>query len=654
MRRVSYPVIFLSLLSTLLVNKANAQAGGDPVLMTVGDKNVTKSEFMSIYMKNNSKAQTTDPKSLEDYVQLFVNFRLKVREAESLGMDTASAFKAELEGYRKQLAQPYLVDNEVTDMLLREAYERSKTDVRASHILFSCDASALPKDTLAAYNKAIETRNKILKGDDFSKLARLTSSDPSAKENAGDLGYFTCMQMVYPFESAAYNAEIGKVTMPVRTRFGYHLILLNDKRPNMGQITAAHIMVKTSKSGTPEDSIAAKKKIDEIYGKIIAGENFADLAGQFSDDKGSAKKGGELPMFGTGRMVPEFEKVAFGLSKDGDISQPFKTMYGWHIVKRLSKKEMGSFDEMKNELKPKVAKDSRSQKSKDSKLNKIKKEYNFTENLKMRDEMVKVMDTTFFDGKWKASAAAKLNKQLFSLGGKNYTQSDFAMYLESHQTKRPKTDFSLAINEAYSNYVNEMLYAQEESNLTAKYPEYKALLQEYRDGILLFDLTDKNVWSKAVKDTSGLKNYYEANKNKYLWDKRVKAAIFKCNDQKTADAVRKMMKAKKRPTDEEILKAVNQDSQLNLKIERGTWLKGEQELVDQFGWTVGLSADKTVEKQIVFVDVESVIEPQPKTLQEAKGLVTAEYQASLEKEWLDELRKKYPVKIDQQVLSTIK
>lgn len=655
-RKIFSGLSFLALWGVLTVNQGLAQTSTDPVLMTVGDKNVTKSEFLSIYMKNNTKAQSTDPKSLEDYVQLFVNFKLKVREAESLGMDTAAAFKSELEGYRKQLAQPYLVDNEVTDMLLKEAYERSKTDVRASHILIGCDANALPKDTLAAYNKAIEARNKILKGESFAKIAGIYSTDPSVKENSGDLGYFTCMQMVYPFESAAYNAEVNKVTMPVRTRFGYHLILVSDKRPNMGNITVAHIMVKTTKNGTPEDSLAAKKKIDEIYGKIQAGENFADLAGQFSDDKGSAKKGGELPMFGTGRMVPEFEKVAFGLTKDSEISKPFQTMYGWHIVKRLSKKEMGSFEEMKNEIKPKIAKDSRSQKSKDSKLNKIKKEYNFSENLKMRDELVKVMDTTFFEGKWKASAAAKMNKEIFNLAGKSYTQTDFAKFLESRQTKRPKTDYGMAVNEAYTNFVNESLLAQEESSLAAKYPEYRALLQEYRDGILLFDLTDKNVWSKAVKDTVGLKSFYEANKNKYLWEKRVKGAVYKCNDEKTAAEVRKMLKGKpkKAVSDEDILKAVNKDSQLNLKIERGTWLKGEQEIVDQFGWTPGLSADKTIDKQIVFVEVESVIEPTPKTLQEAKGMVTADYQASLEKNWLDELRKKYPVKIDQQVLSTIK
>ncbi|HRG59387.1 MAG TPA: peptidylprolyl isomerase [Bacteroidia bacterium] len=651
-------VLLATILSCTFIS--NAQNSSDPVLMTVAGKTITKSEFEAIYHKNNTKNASSDAKSLEDYLQLFINFKLKVKEAEELGLDTVSAFKNELEGYRKQLAAPYLTDNEVNDKLLREAYDRMKKDVRASHILIKCDAAALPKDTLTAYNKAIAARNRILKGEDFSKVAKEVSEDPSAKDNGGDLGYFTSMQMVYPFETAAFNAEINKVSMPIRTRFGYHIILKVEERPNQGQITVAHVMVKTpQKDPNVKDTsrVDPKAKIDELYAKIKAGADFAEMAKQHSDDKGSAKKGGELPMFGTGRMVIEFEKAAFALKNDGDISMPIQTQYGWHIIKRLSKKELGTFDELKPELKAKIGKDSRSQNGKESMIVKIKKQYNFKENLKLRDEFVKAMDTTYFEAKWKSSSASKLTKDgLFSIGDKTYNQKDFAVYLENHQSKRAKTDFTMLVNDMYKEFVNETCLAYEESKLASKYPEFKALLQEYRDGILLFDLTDKNVWSKAVKDTVGLKAFYEENKAKYMWETRAEATVYKCANEKIAADLRKMLKdkAKKKYTNDDILKAINKDSQLNLSIETGKFSKGDNEIVDKMEWKKGLSANTNIDKQVVIVDFENIIAPTNKTIAEAKGLITADYQNYLEKQWIASLRGKYQFTVDKAVLGTVK
>jgi peptidyl-prolyl cis-trans isomerase SurA len=641
----------------LYAGSATAQnsAGNDPELLNIAGKPITKSEFMSVYMKNNSKAQASDPKSVEDYMELFINFKLKVKAAEELGMDTVSAFRNELEGYRKQLAQPYLVDNEVTDLLLKEAYERMKTDVRASHILIKCEPNALPKDTLAAYNKAMEARKRLTKGEAFEKVARSVSDDPSAKDNGGDLGYFSSLQMVYPFETAVYNTEVGKITMPVRTRFGYHVIQVNDKRKNPGTITVAHIMVKSPVGANAEDSLKARKKIEEIQGKLKSGEKFAELARQFSDDKGSAKRGGELPAFGTGRMVPEFEKAAFALAADSAVSDIIKTQYGWHIIKRISRKDLAPYEEMKAEIKTKVAKDSRSQKSKDSKLAAIRKEYGFTETLAARDEVAPLVDTTYFEGKWQSEKAKALKKDLFSIGDKKYTQADFVKFLESRQTKRPKVDIPQLVREQYSLFVNESLLACEEAKLPSKFPEYKALLQEYRDGILLFDLTDKNVWSKAVKDTLGLKSYYEANKTKYMWDSRVEATIFKCADEKIAAELRKKLGNKKKPlSDDELKKEINKDSQLALEIEKGKFLKGENEWVDKNGWTPGLGQNQVKEKQVIIVRIDKVINPEPKTLQEAKGAITADYQSQLEKDWIASLRAKYPVTVNREILKSIK
>jgi peptidyl-prolyl cis-trans isomerase SurA len=335
---------------------------------------------------------------------------MKVFEADANGLDTISSFKTELAGYRKQLAAPYLTDKNVNEALIQEAYERMKTEVKASHILIRVTEDALPKDTIEAYTRLIIIRDALMgknptpakiaeyeailkksssaltkastkqdtlnyntklnavKGisvalnsgnDKFSAAAKKTSEDPSAADNGGDLGYFTSLQMVYPFENAAYKTNNGDITMPVRTRFGYHILKVVDKRPRQGEILTAHIMVKFAKDMGEKEKSNLKTKIDEIYTKLKAGEKFEDLARQFSDDKPSAEKGGQLQWFGSSRMPIEFEKAAFALTNNGDYSEPFTTNYGWHIVKRIDKKGLASFADMKGDLKQRIGKDSR-------------------------------------------------------------------------------------------------------------------------------------------------------------------------------------------------------------------------------------------------------------------------------------------------------
>ncbi len=506
-------------LTLIVANVAVSQTNKDATLMTIAGSKVTVAEFESVYHKNNTKETTNDNKSLNDYVDLFVNFKLKVKEAEEMGLDTAKSFKDELSGYRKQLSQPYLTDKDVNEKLLSETYNRLKEDIRASHILVKVAENALPKDTLDAYNKIMKIRARIVKGEDFNKVAaeKGISDDPSAKDNGGDLGYFTALQMVYPFETAAYRTKVGQVSNPVRTRFGYHIIKVVDRRPAQGEVLVAHIMIKTPPNMKEEDSVNTYKKTQEIYEKIKAGtEKFDDLAQQFSDDKASAKKGGELPWFGTYKMPPEFEKASFALKNKGDMSEIVRTKYGWHIIKLKDKRGLASFEEMKSELKAKVTKDSRSQVGRESLISKIKTEYKFKEVLKAREEFYKVMDTSLFEGKWDITKAKALNKPMFSLNDKNYTQSDFATFISNHQSKRSKADYKMVVDGLYKQFVDETVITYEESRLDSKYPDFKSLMQEYRDGILLFELTDQKVWSKAVKDTTGSKAFYEKNKTNYM------------------------------------------------------------------------------------------------------------------------------------------
>lgn len=706
-------------LSLLILGSATtfAQNANDPILMNVCGTNVTLSEFMSVYKKNN-KDQSNDRKAIENYLDLFTVFKMRVKEAEAMKLDTSASFINELAGYRRQLAQPYLTDRDVNDRLLKEAYDRMQTDVHAAHVLIKCDENALPKDTLLAWQRTMIAQNmlngkpvtklideyekqlrsnytangtvKMNKADSttfatqvnslrqldrkykgkavpFAELAKGLSDDPSAKENGGDLGYFTSMQMVYPFETAAYEGKVGEITNPVRTRYGYHLLKVIDRRPAQGEVRVAHIMVKTTTGMSVEDSLKAKQKIEEIAQKLKTGGNFEELARQYSDDKPSAAKGGELPWFGRYKMPAEFEEASFNLANDGEISAPIKTRYGWHIIKRLERRGIPKYDDMKADLKTRVTRDSRSQKGRESLIVRIKQENNFSETKivtltkKMKkkkkpaiitfpalDEMYGAVDTSIYKGVWTADRAKTMNKTMFSLAGKNYTQGDFASYIESHQARRAKTnDIRSIVNDQYSKWVEETCINLEESQLDKKYPEFKALMQEYRDGILLFDLMDRKVWSKAVKDSVGLKNFYELNKEKYKWDERADATVYNCASDSVAKVVRAMLAKKK--TSKEILETLNKKSQLNLQVESKLFVKGENDVVDR-NWKTGLSANTNKDKKVIFADVKKIVPPTVKTLQESKGLVTADYQNQVEKEWNESLKKNCPVSVYKEVL----
>ena len=639
------------------------------MLLTVENEKITVDDFLKVYNKNNNAANAIDPKSVEEYLELFINFKLKVKEAEALGMDTAKDFIRELRGYRTQLAKPYLTDQEMTDELIKEAYERMKTDVHTSHILVRVGLNALPADTMKARNR-LNSILRVIKNPekDFGKTAAEWSEDPSAAQNYGDLGYFTAFQMVYPFETAAYNTEVGKVSKPVRTRFGYHLLYIHDKRPARGQIKAAHILIKTDEKAEDIKQANAEQKINEIYERIKKGESFEALARQFSDDKSSAVKGGELPMFGTGRMVPEFEDAAFALKSDGEVSAPIKTQYGWHIIKRLEYEPIPPFEEVAKEIKRKISRDGRSQKTKTAFLDKLKNTYQYKVDEKALKEMVSCMTDDFFEGQWSAEKeCAGKEKFLFSLvdveqGSKKYefTQADLAQFMQSNR-RYERTEENLGQKETILGLIlDRMVEAKvmqlEDDNLEEKYPEFKHIMKEYRDGILLFELMDEKVWTKAIKDTAGLEAFYEANKTKFMWDKRLDAKIYVCKDEAVAKKARKLAKkqAKKGWSNDRILEKINADSQLALDIREGKYLKGDDPIIDKIEWKQGLSENMNIDNQTIFVSVLQVLPPQPKAISEARGIITAAYQTKLEEDWIKELRNKYNFKVDENVLKSIK
>jgi peptidyl-prolyl cis-trans isomerase SurA len=644
-------ILVLSVLFSIQVSAQN-----DDSVIEIDGKKVSKSEFLQIYLKNNN-APKYDQQSLDEYMELFKKFKLKVAEAEALGYDTIPKLKKELEGYRKQLAQPYLIDSSQNSYLVNQAYERMKTEIRASHILIRVEENALPEDTLRAFNKIMALKKRIEAGEDFAAVAKSKggSEDPSAQRNNGDLGFFTAFQMVYQFEEAAYTTPVGSISNPVRTKYGYHILKIADQRPARGTMKAAHIMIAVAKDASEEEKVSAQKKVDEIYAKLKNGESFATLASEFSDDGQTAEKGGELPLFGTGtttRMVPEFEEAAFALKNDNDISQPVKTDVGFHIIKRLQWTPLRTFAELKKEIQSKVNKDDRAISTQLSFITKMKKSYGFADNFaKTSKWFVQNIDTNYVKGKWNASKL-KSDKVMFTLADQKFTQKQFAKYLEKNYRAVRSTDNRTLVEKQYANFQKAEILAYEERQLDNKYPEFKALMKEYHDGILLYEVMTDKVWNKAIKDTAGLRVYFNANNNKYVWGERANAYVYECTSKEVAAKVATLLKSDT-ISSKTIIGIINKDSELNLRVRTGKFETATTSYLKNQVIKKGVNPVYQFENKYYVVKVDELLPAGPKLLSEAKGAATSDYQTYLEKQWLEEIAKKHPIIVNKQVLYSL-
>ncbi len=634
-------VLSVILLSILKISTAQN-------ILTIGDKNISLEEFKGIFYKNNHKAEITK-KYLDEYMNLFVNFKLKVIEAEELGMDTNLTFINELEGYRKQLAKPYLKNNEFDSLLLAESYNRMLIDINASHILIQIDENASDVEDKLGYEKALKIRNSIIeKYISFSEAAKNSSDDKSALSNGGNLGYFTAFKMVYDFETAAYNTAIGDISMPIRTKYGYHLIKVNERRNAVGSVTVSHIMMKTGKGADKKRITDAKEKINKVMNLLNDGENFSEVAERFSEDRSTAVNGGALPSGGVGKWVPEFEKNAFSLEKIGDNSKPFLTDYGWHIIKLINKQPIGKYSDIEADLKKKIEKDTRNELSQKAVYQKLHKSYYVKNNPLEYKLFRKKAALKVSDGMFKVSFLN--NSVLLSINSFDISVNDFANYILENQY------LGCNIDNMYIDFVNEQLLVYEDNNLEEKYPNYKALLKEYREGILLFDLTNKKVWAKAVEDTIGFQNFFKSNEDSYRWPKRVNATIYTCIDLSTAKKVKRYIYKKNRGniTDEVILNEINSSAALSLQINSNKFAKEDNEYIDSVFWKKGIAKDIILKDgSYVLVDIHEVMPSRIKRLNETRGKVISDYQNFLESEWLYDLKLKHSVKIDMEVLYSI-
>ena len=647
---------------------ASAQSKIDKkVLMTIGDQDITVKEFCDVYYKNNLKSDVIEKKSVDEYLDLFTTFRMKVMEAERLKLDTSARFQKELAGYRKQLAKPFMSSDDITEELLEEAYQRKQKDIRASHILIRCDKKALPSDTLKAYNKAMEVRKKALKGEDFGKLADQYSEDPSARDskgtnetparpgNHGDLGYFSVFDMVYPFETGAYNTKEGEVSMPVRSDFGYHIIKVQSVTDAMGTIQAAHIFLQLPFNAPEEDVAAMKQKADNIYAQLMDqdGKNWNEMVKQYSDDKGTAAHNGTLSQFTVNRIVPEFIEACKSI-KVGEIAKPVRTNYGFHIIKLLGTSGVASFEKERQGLSERIEKDMRSKKSEELVLKQVRKEYKFKQNDKNLEAFLATVDSTILDKAYKPSNDVKMNDVLFTLQGNPTKVSDLVDYINNNMVKQKYVTPATYAYQLYESFCDETVMNYADSHLEEKYPEFKALVQEYKDGIMLFDLMNLEVWDKAVKDTLGLQEFHARNASKYMWGERALATVVTVTRTESLPAVKALMD--KGIELDSLKNAIINDSIRYAFVRKGFFQRGDNQYVDQTEWKVGVRNEipSTVDQTTTIVCIREVREPEQKTLREARGLVTSDYQVELEQKWVQALKERYPVKINEKVLDQVR
>ena len=623
-----------------------ASAQEKTVLFTVNEVPVYTNEFKRVYNKNLDLVKDDSQKDIDNYLDLFVKYKLKIAEAKTLGLDKKPSYLREFGNYKDQLAKNYLNDNKVTDQLVEEAYNRLQTEVDANHILVKLEENASPRDSLLAFQEIQKLRIRAInEGFDVVKKDIHNGRTLFAEE----LGYFTAFKMVYSFENAAYNTPVGEWSAPFRTQFGYHVVLVKDKRKNRGDVTVAHIMLLDK-----EDSEDNQNRINEIYKRIKQGEDFGALAKQFSEDKSSSSNGGQLNTFSAGQLSSKtFEDQAFALEQAKDVSKPFKSEFGYHIVKLIEKHGIKSFSEFAPELKNKIKRDSRSKVINDKRLEGLYNKYNVSKTTPDLKPIVSILNDAYFSSSWKIPADFKGETQLFKIGNTVFSQHDFAEFLLKSQRKRQaKVALEKLVADNYIVFVESSLKIYQEENLENENEDYAQILMEYRDGLLLFDLMETEIWNAAKQDSIGLQQYFALHQDNYFYDVRVDAIVASSAKKSSIKKVAKMLSSNVSP--DAIKAQLNSESKINVSFIEGILDANHQALPKDLKLETGVSDIFTHNDAYSVVSIKSVIPKTSKSFKEAKGHVIADFQEEKEKEWMSGLAKKYKVVINQEALNQVK
>lgn len=638
--------IFSLYILILFSSFCNAQTASDDVLLTIDDTPIYTSEFIRVYNKNLELVKDESQKNVDEYLKLFIDYKLKIAEARILDFDKKKEFKKELNTYRNQLAKKHLTNTNVTEKLVKEAYERAAYDIKAKHILIKIEE--FEKDTIKAYSEILKLRDRFI-NEDFDDLkSELHNGSTVFVE---DLGYFSGFQMVYNFETMAYNTKVGEVSKPFRTQFGYHVVKVFDKKPYKGKVTVGQIMIRQNQKDL---LVNPEQRINEIYKLIEQGENFETLAKQFSEDKNTAIKGGRLAPFTSGQLRLEiFEEQAFLLNKNQNLSKPFKTEFGWHIIKFYSKEILGSLEEMKGSLETKIKRDSRSKFISNALVKQLIKDYNLSyKNLEL-DNFNKFIKGDSDGKNWMILTDLPINSTLFQIKSQNYTYNDFAEYLKAVKQKNnsnlPLKDL---INTLYQNFVNESVLQYHEQNLEKVDVDFSNLLLEFEEGLLLFELMENKIWNVAETDSLKIKIFYDTNKSSYVLEERIDAIIATSSKQKVSKLVRKLLK--KNEGEQTIKEIVNKDGKQNVILTKRELTKTNSVLPKTFKFKKGISKVFFHNDAYHVVKVNRIQPKRLQTFKEAKGAVISDYQKEKELKMLKTLASKYKIDVNQNVLSTIK
>ncbi len=627
-----------------------AQLKTNDILFTVDDETVLASEFIRVYNKNLDLVKDESQKDVDNYLDLFIDYKLKLQEAKKLGLDKKPNYLREFSNYRKQLTKNYLIDTNVTEALIKEAYDRTAYEVNAKHVLVRLMENAPAEDTLKAYNEILKLRERVL-NEGFETVKKAVHNGQTVF--AEDLGYFSGFKMVYDFESAAYNTPVGELSQPFRTRFGYHIVKVFDKRKSRGEVEVAHIMLSKNKS---KDSVNQnlEKRINDIYNKLQQGESFESLAKQFSEDKNSASKGGKLSPFSGGQLSSKpFENAAFSLTEKDEVSKPLETDFGWHIIKLQNKKPVGSFEEMKGQLEMKVKRDARSKLINNAFVNKIKKQYNITENTEALDYFSSIVNDSYFKRKWSIPESLNKEKLLNTIGDKQITYGDYAEYLHNSQRKnRTQKALQDIVKEQYIDFLNQTVLGYYEDNLEDENKEFANIVAEYRDGLLLFELMETEIWNAAKKDSLGLKEFYNNNKEKYFLNERVDAVVASVTKEKTAKKVAKYFE--QGLPEDKIIKAINKKGKVNVIFTFGIMDINHQAIPSNFEFKKGVSGVYKHNHSYIVSKVKNVLPKEKLSFEDAKGRIITDFQELKEKQWMKNLHNTYKVSVNNDVLNKVK
>jgi peptidyl-prolyl cis-trans isomerase SurA len=635
---------FFSLFTTAQINEKE-------ILFTVNDEEVLASEFIRVYNKNLDLVKDESQKDIDNYLGLFVDYKLKLQEAKKLELDKKPEYLRELSNYRKQLAKNFLTDTQVTESLVKEAYDRISYEVNAGHVLVRLPEDAPVEDTLKAYNEIVKLRNQVL-SEGFETVKNKVHNGQTIF--AEDLGFFGGFRMVYSFESAAFNTPVGELSQPFRTRFGYHVVKIFDKRKSKGEIEVAHILVSKQKKEQDSVSQDPEQRIKDIYTKLQQGESFESLAKQFSEDKSSASKGGKLSPFSSGQLNSKnFEETAFSLATKDDYSEPVETEIGWHIIKLIRKKPVESFEKMKGQLELKVKRDSRSKLINDAFKNKIRAYYNVELNNEALEYFNSIVTDSFYKRTWEVPENLNTGKLLNIIGKKQITYGEFATYLKNAQRKlRSQKPLSIVVKENYKEFIDSSVLKYYEDNLENENEEFANIVAEYRDGLLLFELMESEIWNAAKKDSLGLKEFYDKNKSKYILNERVEVLVASSPKEKIIKKVSKMLSDGF--NEEKIKETLNKKGKVDVIFTSGIMDKTHQALPSDFQFKEGLSKIYRHNDSFVIANVKKLLPNEQLTFEDAKGRVITDFQEAKEKSWIQNLRETYLVELNTDVLDKIK